>query len=382
MNYKTQLSYIESSTVIKNITEGSLRYLVYNILNKTKFNFFVYICDSNFELELAKKEIEFYSKDINILVFPEWNTMPYDVNSPDLDLQTTRMNCIYNLITRNSDKKTLLIVSRKATVQKIINKQDFKSINFYINQKITAQEIIKILEDNCYNKTETLYNVGDYCVNNNTIDLIAFNNNAFRILLKQDSIESIKTLNPNSQITSKSHEEILLLPISEVILNHNNIQNFRQNYKKLFGIPTEQDNLYNNISNNIPYNGFENWLPLFYDNQLESIFDYIPKESVIIYENSTINKINDFYELIKSYYNLRIEYLKQKEIEIIYNPIPIETFYLHNLKETITKFTNIIFDTKDEIKNERQIELSFRNTTKFYKDSNEVVKSLKEFLNS
>ncbi|HSQ97681.1 MAG TPA: hypothetical protein VLL98_03095 [Rickettsiales bacterium] len=380
MNYKTQLSYIENSTVIKNITESSLKYLVYNILNETKFKFFVYICNSNFDLELAKKEIEFYSKDIEILTFPEWNTMPYDVNSPDLDLQTKRMDCIYKLIKQNNDRKTLLIISRKALVQKIINRKDFKFINFYINQKLTIDETIKILEENCYSKTETVYNIGDYCINNSTVDFITFNNQAYRISIEKDVIKEIKTLDTNSQIASKNHKEILLLPIKEVFFNQNNIQNFRQNYKKLFGIPIEKDTLYNIISNNQIYDGFENWLPLFYENELESIFDYIPKTSVLIYENNTKNKINDFYELIQNYYNLRIEQTKQKEVENIYNPIPIEMMYLENFNENISKYINIIFDIENSIKNERQIELDFKNLPEFYKDSNEVFKSLKEFL--
>lgn len=379
MNYKTQLSYIENTTVIKNIIESSIKYLVYNIINETKFNFFVYICDSNFNLELAKKEIKFYTQDIEILSFLEWNTMPYDVNSPDLDLQIQRINCIYKLL-NNTNKKVLLIISQKAIIQKIINKKDFKFLNFSINQKLSIEEAHKILEENCYNKTETAYNIGDYSINNNVVDLITFNNQAYRIILQQDTIYEIKTLNPNSQIATETHKEILILPIREIILNPQNIQNFRQNYKKLFGIPSEKDELYNNISHNQIYNGFENWLPLFYKNELETIFDFIPQNSVFLYENDTEDKIKNFYDLIKNYYNLRVENLS-KETESIYNPIPMDLLYLEDFEQKISKYINIIFDTKNEIQNKRQIELNFKNIPEFNKNSNEVFKDLKDFLN-
>ncbi|MDD2840533.1 MAG: hypothetical protein PHY80_05465 [Rickettsiales bacterium] len=379
MNYKTQLSYIENTTVIKNITESSIKYLVYNILNETKFQFFVYICNNNFDLELAKKEIEFYTKEIEILTFPEWNTMPYDVNSPDLDLQTQRMNCFYKL-TNLTNKKVLLLISQKAIIQKVINKKDFRFIDFNINQKLTIDEAKKTLEENCYNKTETVYSVGDYSINNSVIDLITFNNQAYRIIIQKDTIHEIKTLNPNSQIATKNHENILVLPIREVILNPQNIQNFRQNYKKLFGIPNEKDELYNTITNNKIYNGFENWLTLFYANDLESIFDYIPNNAVLLYQNDIKNKIKNFYDLIQNYYNLRIDNSKQKNMENIYNPTPIDLLYLENFEKTLSKYINIIFDTKDEIKNERQIELNFKNIPEFNKNSNEVFKDLKNFL--
>ncbi len=379
MNYKTQLSYIEKSTVIKNITESSVKYLVYNILNETKFQFFIYICDDNFDLGLTKKEIEFYDKNIEILTFPEWNTMPYDVNSPDLDIQTQRMNCIYKLIS-SIKKKTLLLISQKAIIQKTINKKDFKFINFYINQKLTIDEAKQILEENCYNKTETSYSIGDYCINNNIIDLITFNNQAYRIIIQQNTIKEIKTLNPNSQIATENHKEILILPIREVIFNSSNIQNFRQNYKKQFGIPNDKDTLYSNIINNQIYNGFENWLPLFYENSLESVFNYISEDTIFLYKNSIKDKMNKFHNLIKNYYNLRVENLKQKPSENIYNPIPINLLYLESFEEEIKKYSNIIFDIKDEIKDERQLELNFKNVPEFNKTSNEVFKDLKIFL--
>ena len=113
MNYKNQISHIENSTIIKDITKSSFNFLIFNILNETKFKFFVYICENNFELDLAKKEIQFYTKEINILKFPEWNTIPYDVNSPDIDIQITKMQTIFDLMNLDKNKKTLLLISKK-----------------------------------------------------------------------------------------------------------------------------------------------------------------------------------------------------------------------------------------------------------------------------
>ena len=127
------------------------------------------------------------------------------------------------------------------------------------------------------------------------------------------------------------------------------------------------------------YNGFENWLPLFYKNELETIFDYLEKDVVFIYDISLIEKINDFILNIKKYYNLRLENINIKTNEI-YNPIPVELLYLEDFESKIKQYINIVFDTENKIKNKRQMELNFKNVPEFYKDSRPIFDSLKEFL--
>lgn len=378
MNYKNQISHIENSTIIKDITKSSFNFLIFNILNETKFKFFVYICENNFELDLAKKEIEFYTKEINILKFPEWNTIPYDVNSPDINIQITKMQTIFDLMNLDKNKKTLLLISKNSLVQKIINKKDYKFLNISIDDKYSIQDIENLLLENCYSKKETSYNVGDFSINNSTIDLITFNNFAYRLIIENNTIKEIKNFDTTSQIATGRNENIFTLPLSEVIFSQNNIQNFRQQYKILFGLPSENDYLYNSISENKFYNGCENWLPLFYKNNLETIFDYIPEKSIIIYDFNIIQKIKEFLDLVKNYYELR---KNSKNIDNIYNPIEIDSLYLNNFEEKIKSYTNIVFDTENKIKNERQIELNFKNVPEFYKNSKHIFDEFKEFLN-
>ena len=377
MNYKTQISYIENSTIIKDITKSSFNFLIFNILNETKFKFFVYICENNFELDLTKKEIEFYTKEIKILKFPEWNTIPYDVNSPDTDIQITKMQTIFDLMNLDKNKKTLLLISKNSLVQKIINKKDYRFLDISIDDKYSIQDIENLLLENYYNKKETSYNVGDFSINNNTIDLIAFNNLAYRLIIENNTIKEIKNLDTTSQIATGRNENIFTLPLSEVIFSQNNIQNFRQQYKILFGLPPENDYLYNSISENKFYNGCENWLPLFYKNNLETIFDYIPEKSVIIYDFNIIQKIKEFLDLIKNYYELR---KNSKNIDNIYNPIEIDSLYLNDFEEKTKNYINIVFDSENKVKNERQIELNFKNVPEFYKNSKHIFDEFREFL--
>ncbi len=386
MSYKSQLSDIKDTTVIKNITKDSINYLLFNIFQETKFKFIVNIVEDNFELELSKKEIEFYNKDVEIIKFPEWNTIPYDVNSPQLKIQMERMEAIYKLLNFNDlykNKKVIFLISKNAIIQKVINKKDFRFIKFFIGQDISVKDIENILKDNCYENSETSVNLGDYSINNNVIDLITFDNQCYRIILKQNKIENIKSFNPDTQIGFDSYDSILVLPMREIIFNENNIQNFKQNYRNSFGIPKDDDYLYQNISKKILYNGCENWFPLFYDNGLETIFDYLPRNSVITYNSNIKAKIEKYVEQIKNYYNLRILELECKENKTIYNPIKSNLLYIDNneLKDILKKYTNIIFDVNNLTTGDNEIEMNIKNIPDFFKESKEVFKSLKEYLN-
>ena len=51
-------------------------------------------------------------------------------------------------------------------------------------------------------------------------------------------------------------------------------QNFTENYRNLFG-PSASDQLFiHKLKNDIRADGIENWLPLFYSNNLCSIIDF------------------------------------------------------------------------------------------------------------
>lgn len=389
MNYKTELSNIESSSIINNLTKNSVNYILYNIFCETKINFIVHIVDNNFELELASKEIQFYDDNIEIIKFPEWNTMPYDVNSPQLKIQSDRMEAIYKLMNFNSSskKKTLFLISKNAVMQRIIGQDDYKFLNFYINQQISADEIKNILESNCYENSETSINLGNFSINNNVVDLVTFNNQAYRIFLKNNTIDEIKSFNPETQITFGNHEKILVLPIREVIFSKQNIQNFKQNYRNAFGISADNDIMYENISNGVMYNGFENWLPLFYNNNLESIFSYIPKNSAITYDLKFISEIETMSDLIAKYYELRANELKHEKNKLMYNPIKPKLLYLdyNELKANISNYLNIIFNSDDadtsHLVNFKNIKINFIKTPNFFKESKEVFKSLQKYLN-
>ena len=100
-----------------------------------------------------------------------------------------------------------------------------------------------------------------------------------------------------TQISAAELPKFQLLPASEIIFDSESREKFRENYRKNFGAVTKADPLYEAISSGAKYPGMENWLPLFYEN-LSTIFDYLPGETLVVLEHLTQAAEEERFELI------------------------------------------------------------------------------------
>ena len=90
-----------------------------------------------------------------------------------------------------------------------------------------------------------------------------------------DTLESIKSFDPETQRTQKTIQKFILMPVSECALGKDATRRFRQRYVELFGGATGDDPLYQAVSEGQRFPGMEHWLPLFHE-RLETVLDYLP----------------------------------------------------------------------------------------------------------
>ena len=69
-------------------------------------------------------------------------------------------------------------------------------------------------------------------------------------------MEELKFFDPSTQLTKVSINNVTVLPISEILLNTDNINLFKYNYRKIFGNSASQDEFFQSISEGIHYPGF------------------------------------------------------------------------------------------------------------------------------
>ena len=117
---------------------------------------------------------------------------------------------------------------------------------------------------------------GDYAVRGGIIDLYPPGmDEPVRLDFFGDTLETIRSFDPETQRTTDQLRALDLVPVSEFQLTTETIRRFRTGYVAAFGAPSPDDQLYHAVSEGRRHPGMEHWLPLFHD-RLDTLFDYVP----------------------------------------------------------------------------------------------------------
>ena len=327
--------------MITSVVDGYDAFLLGEVYKQTS-NDILYVVSDGVTLEIVADLLNTIFPDIEVLKLPAWDTVPYDRVSPNIEIVAERVQTLCALAKNQTPKKPrIIVVSVGSVIQKLPLKKIFlNSIrDVKIGSELKFEEFLHYATINGYIRVEQVMEAGEYAVRGDILDIFPVGTDEpLRIDLFGDEVERIRTFDVLSQRTTNELKNYTFQVMGELSLDKNSIKNFRSKYRELFGSATQTDELYDAISNGKKYIGQENWLPLFFDEPLLNIFDYIPQAKVII-GRQVNDAIKTKVESIRDYYLARMEALKVKSIgEVdIYRPIPPELLYL-----TEAQFNKII----------------------------------------
>ncbi len=125
-----------------------------------------------------------------------------------------------------------------------------------------------------FTRTGTVMEAGEFAVRGGILDVFPPGRlKPVRLDFFGDTLESIKSFDPETQRSDKLVQKLVLMPISEVAFGEEAEKRFRAGYVAQFGAVTGDDPLYQAVSAGQRYPGVEHWLPLFHDG-METLFDY------------------------------------------------------------------------------------------------------------
>ena len=229
-------------------------------------------------LATLEEALRFFAPDIQMLVFPAWDGVPYDRVAPNGETIARRIATLAALTGRAPDDHTPLIVL--TTVNALLQKvppRDFiaaTSLKLRAGNVLTMQALIERLAISGYMRAGTVTDPGQYAVRGGILDLYPPGGDPIRLDFFGDTLESIRAFDPDTQRTAARLDTVQLLPMSELTLTPEVISAFRQRYVALFGPVTGDDPLYESISVGRQHQGMEHWLPLFHEG-LVPLFDYL-----------------------------------------------------------------------------------------------------------
>jgi transcription-repair coupling factor (superfamily II helicase) len=226
-------------------------------------------------------ELSFFEPDLQVALFPDWETLPYDSFSPHQDLISERLATLWRILQSQVD---VVIVPATTALYRVAPPAFLAgyTFQFSVKQKLEESRLKAQLTLAGYSHVTQVVSPGEYAVRGGLIDLFPMGSNVpLRVDLFDDEIDSIRTFDPDTQRSLYPVPDVRLLPGREFPMDDESRALFRRRWREMLeGDPTKS-RIYKDIGNGVATSGIEYYLPLFFE-ETATVFDYIGKDATIV----------------------------------------------------------------------------------------------------
>ena len=244
----------------------------------------------------------FFRPHDTAVFLPDWETLPYERFSPHQDLVSERLSALWQIKSGAAD---VLFVPVATAMQKLPPVPFLAGRTFWLKtgQTLDIGRLKTDLVDAGYNHVSHVVAAGEFAVRGGIVDLFPMGSEMpYRIDLFDDEIDSIKTFDTETQRTISPVSEIRLLPAHEFPTDSEAQKIFRSRFREeVDGNPNDAA-VYKAVSNGHFGAGVEYYLPLFFENELETLFDYIGEDALFVSLGDVHAEANRFWSDVKSRY--------------------------------------------------------------------------------
>ena len=351
-----------NSILLTNVLESQKSHIIsalYNNFSKTN----LIICENDNKAREYYNDLKFFLKD-NVFHYPSKDVVFYSANIKSLDIIKERFNVIKNIL---SGLPITIILSIEALFDRLVKKEVFEKfiLNLKVGDIINQDEFINKLIFMGYERTESVEGSGQFAIRGGIIDIFSpVMENAFRMELWGDEIDSIRILDSFSQRSIENINNITIYPMRELVYEQKDldfaIKNINSELEKTMKLYEkenkiqEKETLFVNIKevleklkNEKTFSGVDRYINFFYEDDT-TLLDYLGKDIFIyIDEPNRIRQkaeyvLEEFYDSIK-YRILKGEILPcQNNLIFSYDDI---LKFIENYKKIL--FINITHSLKD-----------------------------------
>ncbi len=292
----------------------------------------VHVARDDARLAAVAEALGYFAPELEILRFPAWDCLPYDRVSPNPDIVSQRMATLSRLAARKANDKSplILLTTINAALQRVPPRAliERSAWSAHVGNVIDLDKLTAYLIANGYSRTGTVREPGEFAIRGGIVDIFPSGfASPLRLDMFGDTLDAIRSFDAESQRTTGTLSQVELIPASEIQLDSEVIRRFRASYIARFGAATDNDPLYEAVSEGRKHQGMEHWLPLFHDT-LETIFDYIPSALVSLDAQVEEAKLARL-DLIEDYYGARVSAREMKALDASpYKPLPPDALYL------------------------------------------------------
>ncbi|WP_338445980.1 transcription-repair coupling factor [Pelagerythrobacter marensis] len=287
----------------------------------------VFVAPDDAAMRAVADAAQYFAPELEVLEFPAWDCLPYDRASPALSVSARRLAALHRLQAGKAGAQ-LLVTTANALLQRVLTPFRIRESvrEFRPGVEIGRDSLAALLQRQGYGRTETVIDKGEYAVRGSIVDIFPSGmEEGLRLDFFGDELESLRSFDPSTQMSTGVLESHLLLPASEALLDDDSIKRFRTRYRELFGAHATQDPLYEAVSEGRRLAGMEHWLPLFED-RMATLFDHLDAGDLMVIDSAALQAAEERLSDIGDYYEQRRGTAGQTKGS--YRPLAPDTLYL------------------------------------------------------
>lgn len=272
------------------------------------------LCKDEQQKQQILAEFSFFSS-LATYDFEDWETLPYDRFSPHQDIVSARLKLLYELPYL---KAGVIFVSIPSLMNPLCPPEFLQQqvLILEVGQKLNLTQKKAALIRAGYQLVEQVFAPGDFAVRGSIMDIYPMGaTTPFRIDLFGDDIDSIRSIDMDSQRSGKVFERIEILPAHEFSLDETVVKNFTAAWQQEFAGKYLDSSVLKSVQRAHAAPGLEYYLPLFYQHRQYSLFNYLPKDVVLV-------RLPDIYQVAEQAWREIELRCQEKSVDPDYPPLP------------------------------------------------------------
>lgn len=167
-----------------------------------------------------KEEAAYFQNDLQNLLDQEIHYFPSSYKKPFHFEEIENANVlqraeVLNKLNHKESKGELIVTFPEALSEKVINKRSLVKNTFgaKVGENIDINFVVELLTEYGFERSDFVFEAGQFAIRGGIIDVFSYANDLpYRIELFGNEIESIRTFNPESQLSVESKKSISIIP--------------------------------------------------------------------------------------------------------------------------------------------------------------------------
>ena len=242
--------------------------------------------------------------DLPVFPFPDWETLAYDRFSPHPDIISQRLAALHAL---PGLKRGIVVVPVQTLMQRLppLRYVVGGSFDLKVGQTLDFDQEKRRLEAASYRNVPQVLDPGDFAIRGGLLDVFPMGANApLRIELLDDTIDSIRAFDPESQRSLEKTDAVKMLPGREIPLDDLSVQRALDALRERFDVDMRRSSLYQDLKAGVAPAGVEYYLPLFFE-QTATLFDYLDATALPLIADGVTESVEAFWAQTSNRYEQR-----------------------------------------------------------------------------